>query len=69
MAKKKGKVKKNANVAKKAKPVSRLRYAARIAVAVIVLTLLALCGIGDWYVHHPAEWLAERESFLPAPLV
>ena len=67
--KKKGNVKKNAKVAKKAKPVSRLRCAARIAVAVIVLAMLALCGIGDWYVHHPADWLAEHESFLTAPLV
>ena len=66
--------KKNIKAEKKAKgaktpPSSPARKAARIATIAVVLAVAALCGIGDWYVHHPAEWLAERQSLLTAPLV
>ena len=68
MAKKKAKAEKKAK-GKKARPTSRMRTAARVLTVVIVLALATLCGVGDWYVHHPADWLAERQSFLTAPLV
>jgi len=54
---------------RKSPPASPARRAARIVVAAVVLAVAALCGIGDWYVHHTAEWLAERQSPLTAPLV
>ena len=68
MAKKKVKAEKNVK-GKKARPTSPLRKAARVLTVVLVLSLATLCGVGDWYVHHPADWLAERRSLLTAPLV
>lgn len=66
----KKKVKAEKKVAgKKAQPTSPARKVARILTAVIVVAIAALCAVGDWYVHHPSEWLAERQSFLTAPLV
>ena len=50
-------------------PTSRMRKAARIITIVALLALVVLCVVGNWYVHHPARWLAERQSFLTAPLV
>ena len=54
---------------KKAQPTSRSRKVARVLTVAIFLAFMALCGIGDWYVHHPDDWLAERQSLLTAPLV
>ena len=68
MATKKAKPEKKAK-GKKAPPTNRLRLAARILTVVIVVGLVALCGVGNWYVHHPADWLAERQSVFTAPLV
>lgn len=68
MAKKKVKTEKKVKD-KRARPTSRLRRAARILTVVIILALVTLCGVGDWYVHHPADWLAERRALLTAPLV
>ena len=71
MAKKNVKVEKKTKKtkSKKAPPASPLRKAARILTVVIILALATLCGVGDWYVHHPEDWLAERQSFFTAPLV
>ena len=44
------------------------RLWARIAAAVLALLLLLVCVAGVAYVHHPAEWLAEHDSALTAPL-
>ena len=49
-------------------PVTTLRLAARIVPVVLVLTVLMLCTAGDFYVHHPADWLADHRSVLTAPL-
>ena len=68
MAKKKVK-NENKIKSKKARTANPLRKAARILSVVIILALATLCGVGDWYVHHPADWLAERQSLLTAPLV
>ena len=66
----KKKVKAEKKVAgKKAQSASPARKIARVLTAVIVVAIAALCAVGDWYVHHPSEWLAERQSFLTAPLV
>ena len=74
MAKKKGKEDKKVKADKKAKdkkakPTSCRRKVARILTGVIVLTLVTLCGVGTWYVHHPADWLAAHQSLATAPLV
>ena len=68
MTKKKVKAEKKVK-GKKKPPTSRLRKAARILTFVILIALVTLCVVGDWYVHHSADWLAERQSFLSAPLV
>ena len=68
MAKKKVK-NENKIKSKKARTANPLRKAARILSVVIILALVTLCGVGNWYVHHPADWLAERQSLLTAPLV
>ena len=56
---------------KKAKspPPGRARRIARILSIAIVATLVALCVVGDWFVHHPEDWLAEHKSIITAPLV
>ena len=67
---KKKNVKAEKNVkGKKSPPASPARKAARIISVAVVIAVAALCGVGDWYVHHPPEWLAERQSLLTAPLV
>lgn len=48
--------------------VSSLRRTARIVVGGVVLVFALLCAGGLWYVHHPADWLAEHDSFLTSPL-
>ena len=55
--------------AKKAPPASPMRKAARVVTIFTVLALATLCGVGNWYVHHPSDWLSERQSLLTAPLV
>ena len=47
---------------KKKKPASKARIAARI------LLIVACCAVGDWFVHHPREWLDEHRAFYTAPL-
>ena len=54
---------------KKTKQTSRSRKVARILTIVTVLLLVTLCSVGTWYVRHPADWLAQHQSFLTAPLV
>ena len=68
MTKKKVKSEKKAK-GKKSPPTSPLRKAARILTVAILIVLVSLCCVGNWYVHHPADWLTERQSFLTAPLV
>ena len=68
MSNKKAKTEKKGK-GRKSPSASPLRKAARILSAVIVLALVTLCCVGDWYVHHPADWLAERQSLFTAPLV
>lgn len=46
----------------------RLRLWSRAASLALVLAVLALGAAGDFYVHHPADWLAARRSPLTAPL-
>ncbi len=60
--------KKHANAKKAAEP-GRLRRAARILAIAIPAVLAALCTVGDWYVHHTPEWLAQRQSIMTVPLV
>ena len=55
--------------AKKAPPASPMRKAARVVTIFTVLALATLCGVGNWYVHHPSDWLTERQSLFTAPLV
>ena len=69
MAKNTGTEKKRAKATKKAQRAGGLRRAARVATVATAIAVLALCGIGDWYVHHPSDWLAERQSLLTTPLV
>lgn len=58
---------------KKKKPVSLARRIARCIVAAIVASQLLLAGCGDWFVHHPREWIADKCDSLPrfvtAPLL
>ena len=53
---------------KKKEPVSKARLAARITSAVLILLLVACCAVGDWFVHHPREWLDAHRAFYTAPL-
>lgn len=50
---------------KKKKPVSLARRIARWAAVAIVASQLVLAGCGDWFVHHPREWIAETCESLP----
>ena len=52
------KKKKVQNRKKKKEPVGKARLAARIASVTLVLLIVACCAVGDWFVHHPREWLA-----------
>ena len=45
-----------------------LRLWARVAAALSALACLLLCLAGNFYVHHPADWLAAHDGFLTAPL-
>ena len=58
---------------KKKQPASLARRIARWAAAAIVASQLVLAGCGDWFVHHPREWIADRCESLPrfvtAPLL
>ena len=49
-------------------PVSRFRRLTRITTALAAAATLALSIVGDFYVHHSPEWLAERRSPLTLPL-
>ena len=53
---------------KKKTPISKARLIARIVSAALALSLIACCAVGDWYVHHPREWLDEHRAFYTAPL-
>ena len=53
---------------KKKPPLPRFRLWARLASGALLLGGLALGVAGDFYVHHPADWLAARRSPLTAPL-
>lgn len=50
-------------------PPGRTRRLARILTLAILGLFVLLCGIGDWFVHHPADWLEAHRSPLTAPLV
>ena len=65
--KKKKKVKEHAVKGKK-KPVGKARLIARIVSISLVVAVVACCAVGDWYVHHPREWLEEHRAFYTAPL-
>ena len=53
---------------KSKKPAGKARLAARITSAALFLALAACCTVGNWYVHHPREWLEEHDAFYTAPL-
>jgi len=50
---------------KKKQPVSLARRIARWAAVAIVASQLVLAGCGDWFVHHPREWIAGKCESLP----
>ena len=62
------KKKKVQNRRKKKEPVGKARLAARIASVTLVLLIVACCAVGDWFVHHPREWLDAHRAFYTAPL-
>ena len=62
------KKKKVQNRKKKKEPVGKARLAARIASVTLVLLIVACCAVGDWFVHHPREWLDAHRAFYTAPL-
>ena len=45
------------------KPVSKSRLVAWIVSATLLLAVAACCAVGDWYVHHPREWLDSHRGF------
>ena len=47
---------------------SSVRRWARISAIAAAAVILFLCVAGNYYVHHPADWLAEHEGFFTAPL-
>lgn len=72
-----------ANVAAKAKPKAKAkkttskkkktadgssRLVARVVSILILFTFIGLCTLGNWYVHHPKDWLEENRNFLTAPV-
>ena len=56
MGKKKGKDKRSPSLA---------RRIARWTAVAIVASQLVLAGLGDWFVHHPREWIAAKCESLP----
>ena len=60
--------KKSPKKSKKTSALPPARLVARIAAAALALGLVLLCVLGDLYVHHPAEWLAEHDGPFTAPL-
>ena len=50
---------------KKKQPVSTARRIARWAAVAIVASQLLLAALGDWFVHHPREWIADKLDSLP----
>ena len=63
----KSKKKKPATRGKK-KTGGRSRLLARVISVATLALFLGLCVLGDWYVHHPREWLQENKGLLTAPL-
>lgn len=55
--------------AKKKTPLPLSRRLARGTALLALFIFAALCGAGNWYVHHPPAWLDAHESPLTAPLV
>ncbi len=53
---------------KKKEPLSKGRLIARIVSITLLLAVVACCAVGDWYVHHPREWLDSHRAFYTAPL-
>ena len=50
-------------------PPSTARRLARILAGCVVLSQIALAALGDWFVHHPREWIAARPAFIARPLI
>ncbi len=50
---------------KKKQPVSLARRIARWTAVAIVASQLVLAGCGDWFVHHPRNWIADKCESLP----
>ncbi len=59
---------KKAKTRKSPQPASKTRRLARIAAVAAATLAIGLCAVGDWYVHHPSDWLADHKSMLTAPL-
>lgn len=36
---------------------------------VLLSVFVLLCGLGDWFVHHPRTWIAEQPAFISVPLL
>ena len=53
---------------KKKRPLGKGRLIARIVSITLVLAVIACCAVGDWFVHHPREWLDAHRAFYTAPL-
>ena len=46
----------------------KLRKTARYFSLIVFALWLTLSLVGNWYVHHPQQWLKDNRSFLTAPL-
>ena len=68
MKKKKKRLKEKAKPTGKKKPMGKARRVAWIASIALALAAVACCAVGDWFVHHPREWLEEHRAFYTAPL-
>lgn len=66
--KKKKRLKEKAKPTGKKKPMGKARRVAWIASITLALAAVACCAVGDWFVHHPREWLEEHRAFYTAPL-
>ena len=66
--KKKKRLKEKAKPTGKKKPMGKARRVAWIASIALALAAVACCAVGDWFVHHPREWLEEHRAFYTAPL-
>ena len=53
---------------KKKSSTGKTRITARIVSAALVLAFVACCAVGNWFVHHPREWLDAHRAFYTAPL-